>query len=127
MMLHQWNKTKHKLLVYLKRELNKISNNSFKNKSFGNKSWKPNKKGIVPSLIKTHKMKNSIKFDIKGNNSIKASATGYAKYQNEGTETIPKREFMGVPQSELKEIHRNFNKIIKHDINLLLKDMFKKI
>jgi len=127
-MHHQWNKILRLLTKHAKDILAKDTDNAFATKSWDNKSWQVSKNtNKIPSLVKSGKMKNSIKWSTK-NSIVKATTVKYGKWQNEGDgQSLPARTFIGVSDKSKKEIYREFNRIIEDNMNLLLKDMFKKI
>lgn len=85
--------------------LEKMANNavnyfkveSFDSRSFDGVPWAPNKKQDGrQQLVKTARMRQSITILERTNNSRKVgSNVPYAKYHNEGTKHLPKRQFIG--------------------------------
>jgi phage gpG-like protein len=83
----------------------------FDSKSFNGVPWTPNKKQGTgyQQLVKTGRMRNSIRILRRTNNSIDVGTNvPYAKYHNEGTSKLPKRQFIG----ETKKLKGVFDKDI---------------
>jgi len=104
------------------RKYGKIAVNFFKmnfsKQGFQNASlerWRPNKRQSSNQiLVKTGQLKNSIKLGrTKLDNIEVISDTTYGVYHNEGTDKIPKREFIG----NSIELERILTKAIEKDIN----------
>jgi phage gpG-like protein len=79
----------------------------FDSKSFNGSPWAPNKvTDGRQQLVKTGRLRQSIRVLKRTNNSITVgSSVPYAKYHNEGTKNLPKRQFIG-DAVKLKSLHR---------------------
>jgi len=73
---------------------------SFDSRSFNGRAWTPNKiQDGRQQLVKTSRMRDSITILSRTANSIKVGTNvPYAKYHNDGTATLPKRQFIGKNQ-----------------------------
>jgi len=76
-------------------EMLKETEDAFKTKSWDNNPWTKNKFGKTPGLIKSGKMKKSIKVTTEKNSVTITADTDYASYQQNGTNKIPARPFIG--------------------------------
>ena len=106
-----------KLLEKIEDILKNNVDKHFSEEAFGAKKWKDGKYSYGKLLNKTGKLKNSFKTKIFNNSVQIFTDVEYAKYHNEGTEDIPRRQFLG-DNNELKEV-------IKKEIDNYLKEIFK--
>lgn len=66
-----------------------------------------------PTLIKTGDLHNSIKCTVRGPNFfVIDSELSYAKYQNDGTDRIPARQFIGKSEILTRKLLANLERII---------------
>lgn len=85
----------------------------------GFEPWEPSRAAIEEhrkTLIDTATMFNSIHYEVEGNKvlvGLDSSLVPYAKYHNEGTDDITKRQFLYVRQSVLKKAMEQVEKLIK--------------
>jgi len=82
-------------------------------------SWRPRKRSYThPILVKSGRLMRSIKIRRQRHDRVVFGTTGvpYANYHNEGTNRLPKREFVGDSQ----ELFRQIEKILDRNI---LKDL----
>ena len=91
---------------------------SFDNQGFtdeGFDGWEPTKESKSSKiLVKTGKLKNSIKVENIGTDTVKVvSDVTYARYINEGTSRMPKREFMGNSAVLTKKVEQIIDNNIK--------------
>lgn len=93
---------------------------NFNSASFNKQAWEPAKDGHTPLLVKSGQLKSDLEnADISINNdgySIQID-NEYGSYHNEGTSTLPKREFVGPDE----ELDKKQEKIIENHINKLFK------
>ncbi len=91
---------------------------AFDKKAFDGKAWAPNKvKDGRQQLVKTGRMRQSITILQRLPDSIKVgSNVPYAKYHNEGTKHLPKRQFIGssmkLEAQNKKYLMSQINKIV---------------
>lgn len=95
------------------RMLSEQSDKAFETQSWNNNTWSKNKFGKTPSLVKSGRMKNSIRTKTKKKSATIYSNIDYASYQQNGTTTIPSRQFMGESKELEKLIEAFFTKEIK--------------
>ena len=85
----------------------------------GFEPWEPSRAAIEEhrkTLIDTATMFNSIHYEVEGNKvlvGLDSSLVPYAKYHNEGTDDITKRQFLYVRQAVLKKAMEQIEKLIK--------------
>lgn len=99
-------------------ELNKkAADKAFGSKSFDGKKWPDSKEHNNDLLIKTGRLKKSIKYSVTGNTVKVISDVPYAIYHNEGTKNLPKRQFVGnsieVDKQTIKTIQDKIKNIFK--------------
>jgi len=104
----------------IKKEMEQDTSEAFSTKSWGKKKWKksPN------SLIKSGKMKNSIKFS-SSKKGVNVTAVEYAKYHNEGTDTIKQRKFIGLEKDSEIKLKRKIDNIIQKRMGSILSKLLK--
>lgn len=91
---------------------------SFTNEGFTDNTfspWKKRQKQVGwPLLNKTGALKNSLKVTSRGQNYfIISSDVKYAAYHNEGTDRLPKREFIGESNTLKRRLDNLFDYMIK--------------
>lgn len=119
------NKAKVDLPKLVASDIRNYFVNSFKRQGFDGQKWqdvkrhqkeKQTAKDKKPILIQTGRLRRSVNESIRKTSweeIVLGIDTPYAKYQNEGTDRIPKRQFMG-DSKELKTIiHNRIEKEIK--------------
>lgn len=85
----------------------------------GFEKWEPSQAATRENrktLIDTSTLFNSIHYEVEGNKvlvGLDSSLVPYAKYHNEGTDDITKRQFLYVRQSVLKKAMEQVEKLIK--------------
>ncbi|MBW4633553.1 MAG: phage virion morphogenesis protein [Iphinoe sp. HA4291-MV1] len=90
-------------------------NNFSKQSSPDGISWTPLKpatiarKGFSTILIETGVMSNSTSVLFQGDSAIIRNATSYAIWHQRGTLKMPKREFMGFSNADIRELNRIFS------------------
>lgn len=91
---------------------------SFDKRSFNGVPWAPNKvQDGRQQLVKTGRMRQSINILSRTSDSIKVgSNVPYAKYHNEGTKNLPKRQFIG----SSKELEDKNNRYLLDQINRIV-------
>jgi phage gpG-like protein len=96
------------LTVMSNNAVNYFKVDVFNSESFDGKAWVPKKvKDGRRTLVKTSRMRSSIRELKRGRNYVQiGSDVPYSKYHNEGTNHIPKRQFIG----KAKQIE-NYNRI----------------
>lgn len=101
----------------LAKEMKKDTDNAFKTKSWDNKSWKPKKNGNIPSLVKSGKLKNTIKFktDRKG---VEVTTQPYGKYQNENG-----RQFVGLEDN--RNLKNKMDIMIAREMDIVMLKILK--
>ena len=74
----------------------KEADKSFNTKSYDGRAWEDSKEHKNELLVKTGKLKGSIKVSSNGKDSVKVTSdVSYAVYHNEGTNRLPRRQFIG--------------------------------
>lgn len=91
-----------------------MQRNFFEQRSPGGQAWRPLKrprrKGHNPgslALLDTLHLYDSINYDVVAKNEVDVGfpqATFYGKFQNDGTRTIPQREFLGARPGDLPDL-----------------------
>lgn len=119
------NKAKVDLPKLVASDIRNYFVNSFKRQGFDGQKWQevkrreknnPTAKDKKPILIQTGRLRRSVNESIRKTTweeIVLGIDTPYAIYQNEGTDTIPKRQFMGDSKELQKTIHNRIEKTIK--------------
>jgi phage gpG-like protein len=92
--------------------------NNFDKEAFNNQAWGPRKRedrqqGRRALLVKTGQMKRGISVRVEGKLIAVYSDMNYAIYHNEGTDKIPKRQFVGFTDELEKQIDKEVDAILE--------------
>lgn len=122
----QFNRKAQKFRSRKSSILEKMANNAvnhfkveaFDRRSFDGVAWAPNKEQDGrQQLVKTGRMRESISILSRTSDSIKVgSNVPYAKYHNEGTDHLPKRQFIGGS----RELESENKALLKRHMNTIL-------
>lgn len=95
---------------------NSNSDNGGQKTNASERGWEPRKKKyLYPALTKTGKLKKSIHTE---GNTVKTDVY-YASFQNDGTERIPQRQFIG----DSKEMDKKMSSIITDKLTKYLNSL----
>lgn len=123
----------HTILTDLKINLTEEFDRNFERKAFFSQRWQPTKKHIRRGsiLVRTSRMRNSIRSTIQGESIVFSSALPYTAIHNEGGKagrghkaTIPKRQFIGDAPEVEHIIKQNVDEELPRAIEAMINQQF---
>ena len=106
---------KKKILEIIERYSKVATREAFKTRSWDGIKWKRKKDGSPATLVKSGKMKNSLKW-VRNRQSVEVKGVEYAMYHNSGTSVIPQRQFIGIDKATKKKIDKEVKRLIDKEL-----------
>lgn len=104
--INNFEDSKEDLMRKLAQNAKQFFIKQFNSESWNGKSWQEAKDGHHPLLVKSGKLKSDLENmqeEVNRDGYSLRLDNDYAEYHNDGTDTIPQREFMGESPELLKE------------------------